>query len=232
MQNIQIEKTADGSHTFLVPELNEHYHSVNGALTESKHVSIDAGLNQIDKKEISILEIGFGTGLNAILSYWEAKSKNIRIHYTAIELYPLDKVQTSLLNFSGEIGVDNSVFESLHSCEWNQDVCIDSFFTLHKIKGDLLDFLSFENLESLGGKTRFDRKFDLIYFDAFAPDKQPEMWSLEIFSHLFEQTNPNGILTTYCAKGSVRRMLQSAGYVAERLPGPPGKREMLRARRF
>jgi len=219
MQNIQIEKTADGSHTFFVPELNEHYHSVNGALTESKHVFIDAGLNQIDKKEISMLEIGFGTGLNAILSYREAKLKNIRIHYTAIELYPLDKIQTSQLNFSDEIGINNSVFESLHSCEWDQDVCIDPLFTLHKIKGDLT-------------KTRFNRKFDLIYFDAFAPDKQPEMWTPEIFSHLFEQTNPNGILTTYCAKGEVRRMLQAAGYITERLPGPPGKREMLRGRRF
>ena len=219
MQNIQIEKTADGSLTFFVPELNEHYHSVNGALTESKHVFIDAGLNQIDKKEISILEIGFGTGLNAILSYREAKSKNIRIHYTTIELYPLDKIQISPLNFSDKIGVNNSVFESLHSCEWDQDACIDPLFTLHKIKGDLI-------------KTRFNQKFDLIYFDAFAPDKQPEMWTPEIFLHLFEQTNPNGILTTYCAKGAVRRMLQAAGYVTERLPGPPGKREMLRARRF
>jgi tRNA U34 5-methylaminomethyl-2-thiouridine-forming methyltransferase MnmC len=218
MQNIRIEKTADGSHTFFVPELNEHYHSINGALTESKHVFIEAGLSQINKKEISILEIGFGTGLNTILTFWEAKSKNIRIHYTAIELYPLDKIQTNQLNFSGEIGINNLIFESLHDCEWNQDIYIDLLFTLYKIKGDLT-------------KSRFNQKFDLIYFDAFAPDKQPEMWTPEIFSHLFEQTNPNGILTTYCAKGEVRRMLQAAGYVTERLPGPPGKREMLRARK-
>ena len=219
MQNIQIEKTADGSHTFFVPELNEHYHSTNGALTESKHVFIDAGLNQTGKKDISILEIGFGTGLNVILSYLEAKSKNICIHYTTIELYPIEEIQLKQLNFPDQTGIDRPVFESLHSCEWGKDVHIDSFFTLHKIKGDLT-------------KTRFDRQFDLIYFDAFAPDKQPEMWTPEIFSHLFEQTASKGILTTYCAKGSVRRMLQAAGYVTERLPGGPGKREMLRARRL
>ena len=188
-------------------------------MTESKHVFIDAGLNFIDKKEISILEVGFGTGLNAILSYRESISKNSRIHYSSIELFPLDKIQISQLNFSDETGINSSVFELLHSCEWDQDVYIEPFFTLHKIKGDLT-------------KTRFDRQFDLIYFDAFAPDKQPEMWTPEIFSHLFEQTNPNGILTTYCAKGSVRRMLKAAGYATERLPGPPGKREMLRARKL
>lgn len=214
-----LEKTADGSHTFFVPELDEHYHSTNGALTESKHVFINVGLNQTGKNDISILEIGFGTGLNAILSYLEAKSKNICIYYTTIELYPVDKTWIEQLNFPGEIGINSAIFESLHSCEWDKDICIDSFFTIHKIKGDLT-------------KKRFDRQFDLIYFDAFAPEKQPEMWTPEIFSHLFEQTNPDGILTTYCAKGAVRRMLQAAGYVTERLPGPPGKREMLRARRF
>ncbi len=219
MPNIQIEKTADGSHTFFVPELNEHYHSVNGALTESKHVFIENGLNQTGKKDISILEIGFGTGLNAILSYLEAKSKNIHIHYTTIELYPIEESKIRLLNFSALTGTDNSVFESLHGCEWDKDISIDSFFTLHKIVGDLT-------------KMRFNRQFDLIYFDAFAPDKQPEMWTPEIFAHLFRQTSPEGIFTTYCAKGSVRRMLQTAGYTTERLPGPPGKREMLRARKL
>jgi len=219
MQHIQIEKTADGSHTFFVPELDEHYHSTNGALAESKHVFIENGLNQTDKKDISILEIGFGTGLNAVLSYLEAKSKNIRIHYTTIELYPIEEAQIKQLNFPDQIGINRLVFESLHNCEWDEDICIDSFFTLHKIKGDLT-------------KNRFDRQFDLIYFDAFAPDKQPEMWTPKIFSHLFEQTASTGILTTYCAKGSVRRMLQAAGYTTERLPGPPGKREMLRARKF
>jgi len=219
MQNLQIEKTADGSHTFFVPELNEHYHSINGALTESKHIFIENGLNQTGKKELFILEIGFGTGLNAILSYLEAKSKNSCIHYTTIELYPIEEIRIKQLNFPGQIGMDRPVFESLHRCEWGKDIHIDSFFTLHKIKGDLT-------------KTRFDRQFDLIYFDAFAPDKQPEMWTPEIFSHLFKQTASKGILTTYCAKGSVRRMLQAAGYATERLPGPPGKREMLRARKF
>ncbi len=214
-----LEKTADGSHTLFVPELNEHYHSTNGALTESKHVFINAGLNQTDQEEISVLEIGFGTGLNAILTYLEAKSRNISIHYTSIELYPIDEIWIKKLNFPDEADVEHAVFEFLHSCEWDKEVPVDSSFMLHKIKGDLT-------------KIRFNQSFDLIYFDAFAPDKQPEMWSPEIFSHLFNQTNPGGILTTYCAKGSVRRMLQAAGYITERLPGPPGKREMLRARKI
>ncbi len=214
-----LEKTADGSHTFFVPELDEHYHSTNGALTESKHVFINAGLNQINQPEISVLEIGFGTGLNAILTCLEAKSRNIAVHYTSIELYPIDKTWIKQLNFAGEIGIERAVFDLLHDCEWDKDVPVNSLFTLHKIKGDLT-------------KTRFNRSFDLIYFDAFAPDKQPEMWSSGIFSHLFDQTNYGGILTTYCAKGAVRRMLQAAGYTTERLPGPPGKREMLRARKI
>jgi len=216
---LTIEKTADGSHTLFVPELNEHYHSINGALTESKHVFIENGLKLFGEKgRVSILEIGFGTGLNALLSYVEAKQRNIQIHYMAIERYPLKKEYVKQLNFPDLIETATPFFHLLHACDWEKEVAIDSHFTLHKIENDLI-------------KHQFNRKFDLIYFDAFAPDKQPEMWTPEIFSHLFEQTNENGILTTYCAKGSVRRMFQAAGYTTERLPGPPGKREMLRGRK-
>jgi len=216
---LTIKKTADGSHTLFVPALDEHYHSINGALTESKHVFIENGLNLFgEKKAISILEIGFGTGLNALLTYVEAKRRDLRIHYTAIERYPLKKEYIERLNFPDLIETETPFFHFLHDCDWEKDVIIDAHFTLHKIENDLT-------------KHRFNRKFDLIYFDAFAPDKQPEMWTPEIFTHLFEQTNEKGILTTYCAKGSVRRMLQTAGYTTERLPGPPGKREMLRGRK-
>ena len=219
MLPLQIETTADGSPTLFVPALNEHYHSVHGALTESKHVFIENGLKLFEGKEVvSILEIGFGTGLNALLSYLEAQQKNFQIHYTAIELYPLGKAYIKQLHFPDLFKTGRSFFDFLHDCDWEQEIIADSHFTLHKIKGDLT-------------KYRFNCNFDLIYFDAFAPDKQAEMWTPEIFAHLYEQTNENGILTTYCAKGSVRRMLQAAGYTTERLPGPPGKREMLRAKK-
>jgi tRNA U34 5-methylaminomethyl-2-thiouridine-forming methyltransferase MnmC len=218
MFNIQIEKTLDGSHTFFVPELKEHYHSTNGALTESQHVFIKNGLEEIPKKKVSILEIGFGTGLNAILSFLFAQKEKISIDYHAIELYPIPKDKIDELNFASLTAIDQTIIESFHASVWDSEINITPFFTLHKINGDLT-------------KTSFVNKFDLIYFDAFAPDKQPEMWTENIFAHLFDRTNENGILTTYCAKGVVRRLLQSVGYKTERLPGPPGKREMLRARR-
>jgi tRNA U34 5-methylaminomethyl-2-thiouridine-forming methyltransferase MnmC len=219
MYNIRIEKTLDGSYTLFVPELNEHYHSVNGARTESQHVFIQNGLEEIQKKNISILEIGFGTGLNAILSFLFAQKEKINITYHTIERYPIPKEKIDDLKVSSTVNVDKSIIDIIHSCNWNTEIIISPFFQLNKIYGDLT-------------VTSFSNTFDLIYFDAFAPDKQPEMWTKEIFSHLFNQTNENGILTTYCSKGAIRRILQSVGYTTERLPGPPGKREMLRARKI
>jgi len=218
----ELEFTADGSHTLFIPELDEHYHSVNGAIQESTHVFIEAGLNKIPKQHISILEIGFGTGLNALLTLLNAQQSDKRIDYVTLEAYPLPGSITSKLNYADKYDPSfQSLFTDLHSSKWEAMVKTTPYFSLKKIKADFTVF----NFSSL------DKPIDLIYFDAFAPDKQPEMWSQPLFDSLYNITAENGILVTYCAKGVVRRMMQQAGYKVERLPGPPGKREMLRATR-
>lgn len=219
MRNIRIESTLDGSNTLYVPSIDEHYHSTNGAVQESTHVYINAGLAECQKDTVNILEIGFGTGLNAYLTLLYAQRHHKNIFYTAIELYPLDNDTISRLDYTSEKQLSEKVlFEKLHTSLWNTEEEITPFFSLSKFNYDftLLNF-------------SFDKTFDLIYFDAFAPDKQSEMWTQDIFDFLYENTALHGILTTYCAKGSVRRMLQKSGYEVERLPGPPGKREILRA---
>ncbi|MDR1344159.1 MAG: tRNA (5-methylaminomethyl-2-thiouridine)(34)-methyltransferase MnmD [Tannerellaceae bacterium] len=216
--NPEVQQTADGSHTLFVPEINEHYHSVNGAIQESLHVFINAGLRCLSKENIRILEIGFGTGLNALLSLLEAeRTDKLRIEYHTVELYPLPAELTSALNYAEQLCPGRKEwFDALHTAPWGEDVMITPNFILHKIKGDC-------NLCELPDS------IDLVYFDAFAPDKQPEMWSQEIFDALYKRMAEGGILTTYCAKGAVRRMMIKAGYSVERIPGPPGKREMIRA---
>ncbi len=209
-----IEQTADGSATLFVPELNEHYHSVKGARTESQHIFIDMGLSASEVTEPHILEIGFGTGLNALLTLETAEATQRKVHYTGIELYPLSWKMIEPLGYS-----DNPLFKTLHIIPWEEDAIITPYFTLRKVQADFTTFTT-------------DCSFDIIYFDAFAPEKQPEMWSQELFDRLHVRLSEKGILTTYCAKGVVRRMLQTAGFTVERLPGPPGgKREILRARK-
>lgn len=214
---IILEETKDGSHTLYVPAMDEHYHSVNGACQESMHVFIDAGLHQIQVELINILEVGFGTGLNAFLTLLEAEKTNQTIHYTSLELYPLSDEVVFHLNYGKMIAPEKAdLFIKLHQAEWGREVQITPNFYLRKVNCDLC-------------QCTFDQSYDLIYFDAFAPEKQPEMWQPELFQRLFDHTRSEGILTTYCAKGVVRRAMQAAGYKVERLPGPPGKREMLRA---
>lgn len=215
---MQIEQTADGSYTLFVPELNEHYHSVKGALTESQHIFINMGLKHSSVPEPHILEIGFGTGLNAFLSLLEAEKSHRKVHFTTIERYPLDIDTIRSMNYPAQIAPDYStVYETLHTAIWNKDAQITDYFTLHKIEADFTHY-------------QFSTGYDVIYFDAFAPEKQPEMWSQELFNQLYSVLNKGGILTTYCAKGVIRRMLLAAGFIVERLPGPPGgKREILRA---
>ncbi|WP_106831736.1 tRNA (5-methylaminomethyl-2-thiouridine)(34)-methyltransferase MnmD [Parabacteroides pacaensis] len=213
----QLQITADGSHTLYIPEIEEHYHSINGAVQESRHVFINAGWKQISKEEIRILEIGFGTGLNAFLTLLETLDTTKKVTYSLIELYPLERNLIEALNYPEIICPDKqALFYALHDAPWNCLTPITSTFTVDKIKGN-------------SNTCELPKAIDLVYFDAFAPDKQPEMWNQEIFNKLYAHSNPKGILTTYCAKGSVRRMMQSAGYAVERIPGPPGKREMLRA---
>lgn len=215
---IQIEQTADGSNTLFVPELNEHYHSVKGALTESEHIFINMGLKHSTVSAPHVLEIGFGTGLNAFLTLLEAERSNRPIRFTTLERYPLNETVVRSLNYPEHIAPEHAAsYYALHQTEWNTPVSISPHFTLCKIETDFTTY-------------HFKDSYDVIYFDAFAPEKQPEMWSQTLFDNLFRQTNPGGILTTYCAKGVVRRMLQAAGFTVERLPGPPGgKREILRA---
>jgi tRNA U34 5-methylaminomethyl-2-thiouridine-forming methyltransferase MnmC len=209
--------TEDGSHSLFVHELNEHYHSVRGAYTESQHVFIEAGLNQIKRRNIRILEMGFGTGLNALLTLAATNHSQITIHYTGIDKYPLPKSITSSLNYELIAGLnDRGMLHLMHDVPWNQEALIRPGFVLEKMKCDMKD------LDQIN-------VFDLVYFDAFAPEKQPELWTEDLFRRLFISMRSDSILTTYSSKGMVRRNLQSAGFRVEKIPGPPGKREMTRA---
>ena len=215
---IQIEKTADGSNTIFVKELDEHYHSVKGALTESEHIFIRTGLRHCSLPEVRILEVGFGTGLNAFLTLMDAQQTGRHVRYTAVERYPLEENVVRQLRYPELIAPEQAeLFYALHRTEWGKPQPITPYFTLLKEECDFT--------------ARFpDGEFDVVYFDAFAPEKQPEMWNPEVFDKLRRMMPPGGIMTTYCAKGAVRRTLQAAGFDVERLPGPPGgKREMLRA---
>ena len=215
---MELEKTADGSYTLYLPEMDEHYHSVKGALTESKHIFIDMGLKHSSALKPRVLEIGLGTGLNCFLTYLFAEENRREVHYTGIERYPLEEETLRRLDYPSlvETAYEDHYY-AIHRASWGKDEALSPYFTLHKIKGDFTQH-------------RFEGKYDVVYFDAFAPDKQPEMWEQSLFDRLYEVLDEGGILTTYCAKGVVRRMLQAAGFMVERLPGPPGgKREILRA---
>lgn len=213
-----IINTSDGSHTIYLPEMDEHYHSVNGAITESNYVYIDKGYNYHASKNPKVFEVGFGTGLNCLLTALQSEHDKRTTIYITIEKYPLEKAITSQLNFGNLISANaHMLFDKIHKCPWNEIICISEYFNLLKIKGDLIDI----NL------TQFEN-CDIIYFDAFGPDKQPEMWTPHIFRKIYSATSPGGILVTYSAKGEVRRQLAASGFEMERLPGPPGKNEMLR----
>lgn len=220
MEKNIILTTDDGSHTIYIPEIDEHYHSTHGAIQESRHVYIEAGLHQCGKEVINLLEIGFGTGLNAYLTLLDSEECGKRVSYFSIEKNPLPLTEVAQLNY-GEM-LDSSrkeLFMELHTAPWEEWVEFGSSFRLKKSQ---IDASCPEHIAS-------ESLFDLIYFDAFAPDKQPEIWTQPIFDRLYALCGNGGMLTTYCAKGSVRRMLQSAGFQVQRLPGAPGKREMLRA---
>lgn len=213
----EIKITEDGSHTIYIPELNEHYHSTHGAIQEAIHVYINAGLHFSDKNPIRILEIGFGTGLNAYLTLVEAENNKRSIVYHSLERYPVDEEQLKVLNYPEQIDFYNKgLFKKLHEVDWNKASEISDNFELKKINGDL---------KTIDIKD----KYDLIYFDAFAPDIQPDLWTEEIFKKLYKCTNSNAILVTYCSKGIVKRALRASGFEVKRLAGPPGKHHILRA---
>jgi len=213
----EIRITADGSHTLFIPGLNEPYHSVNGAITESMHVFIRNGLDRFTRAKVRILEFGFGTGLNAFLTLLEAGKKELTVSYTSIEKYPITVAEQAILNYPEQLGGTNrDVFMALHEAPWEEDVRISGSFTLHKIKGD---FTAIELFPAC----------DLVYFDAFAPEIQPELWSEDLFKKVAYAMEPAGILVTYSAKGSVKRALQAVGLKVSKHPGPPGKREIISA---
>ena len=214
--NSELLITSDGSHTLFVPEIDESYHSTHGAIQESRYIFIEAGLKKCAKSEIQVLEIGFGTGLNAFLTLLEAERCTQKIHFTTLELYPVEIEKALQLNYPEELAQENRVnFEKMHTSTWNEEIQITPHFILKKIETDFTRYT-------------FENKFDVVFFDAFSPEKQPEMWTQQQFEKIYASCNSGAILTTYCAKGAVRRAMQAAGFVVERLPGPKGKREILR----
>ncbi|MGC9150777.1 MAG: tRNA (5-methylaminomethyl-2-thiouridine)(34)-methyltransferase MnmD [Microbacter sp.] len=219
MRSYILQTTEDGSNTLFLPELNEHFHSTHGAIQESNHVFLQAGLHALSLDEWHVFEVGFGTGLNALLTAFEATKAQKRCFYTTIELFPLTPAETDQLNYAVCLSDTSLIFNKIHQASWDQAVDITPYFQLHKIHADFTRF----NLPT--------NAFSLIYFDAFAPDKQSEMWSKDLFTNLYDSLKPNGVLVTYSAKGSIRRMMQDIGFAVERLPGPPGKHEMLRGRK-
>ena len=214
----KIITTADGSTTIQIADWDEQYHSKHGAIQEAYHVFIKNGLSLFENRQISILEIGFGTGLNAFITFLEAKKRNLQLAYRGVEKYPVSEEEIEQLNYISELKAEDfkTCFSKMHQSPWGKDVVISKDFLLKK---EQKDFLEIEEKES----------FDLIYFDAFGARVQPELWTEDVFSKMFAATRKEGILVTYAAKGSVRRAMQAVGYCVERLPGPPGKREMLRA---
>jgi len=208
--------TKDGSHSLFVPNLNETYHSKHGAIIESMHVFIKNGLQSHSKNNLNILEIGFGTGLNTLLTLENSSEKTI--HYTTLEPYPISEEIYTKLNFCNLTKSDTITFLKLHTTDWEKEISFNHNFKLHKIKNNLQNFSA-------------NKKFDIIYFDAFAPEKQKEMWTSKIFAKCFHLLNINGFLVTYCAKGIVKRTMKSVGFDIESLEGSPGKREMIRGKK-
>lgn len=213
--------TEDGSHSIFVPELNEHYHSTHGAVQESMHVFIEAGLKPMlqKKQKINILEVGLGTGLNAALSFLETEPKKVQINYIGIEAYPLSLSEGSQLNFHEIIGGDKmrECIMKIHSSNRKYPFYLGENFILNYLEAKLED-VNFPN-----------DSFDLVYFDAFSPGVQPELWTKEVFQKLYNAMRFEGWLLTYSSKGEVRRTMEECGFEVEKLPGVGGKREMSRA---
>jgi len=216
----KIITTADGSKTIQISDWDEQYHSKNGAIQEAYHVFIEHGLSLFIDRKISILEIGFGTGLNAFITFLEAKKRKLQVKYRGIEKYPVSSEELQQLNYVSELNAEKfkSTFFTMHQFPWEEEVAISEDFFMKKQQKD---FSEINDKEA----------FDLIYFDAFGARVQPELWTEDIFSIMYNAMKNDGILVTYAAKGSVRRAMQAVGFTVERLPGPPGKREMLRAKK-
>lgn len=217
MENIEIRQTADGSKTLYLPELDETYHSSHGAMQEAMHVFIQHGLAFIgqEKKSISVFEMGFGTGLNALLTAQWAEQHSCSIRYIGIELHPIPKDIWQQMDYVQEV-LERERYSKIMAAEWGEYQEIEPNFQLKKVEEDILGLQLVEQV-------------DLIYFDAFGPRAQSEMWDLPVLIKMYERLNPGGVFVTYCAQGQMKRNLKSLGFSLESLPGPPGKREMTRA---
>lgn len=218
MNSPKIIKTEDGSFTLKSQLYNETYHSQFGAITESKCIFIDYGLSKIDNEPISVLEMGFGTGLNALLTLEYSLKWNKYIEYCGIEMHPIHLQHEVLTNYCENLHVNPEYFMQMHELEWNKKHVITSNFTFEKRNMDMLKFET-------------ENTYDILYFDAFSPDTQPELWTEAFFLQLYKALNKEGIFVTYSVKGIVKRALKNAGFSIEILPGPPGKRHVLRARK-
>jgi tRNA U34 5-methylaminomethyl-2-thiouridine-forming methyltransferase MnmC len=215
---MELVDTSDGSPTIFLPEMDEQYHSLYGAVTESNHVFIQNGLLYYSASDPVIFEVGFGTGLNCLLTaHWAGREKR-EVSYVTIEKFPLSDNIIKQLNYGRFIAdAGEQLFSAIHAYPWNREVQVTPYFSLLKIQADFI--LTDRELP---------QKCNVVYFDAFGPDKQPEMWTQALFNRIYQLMQPGGIFVTYSAKGEVRRRLISSGFGVEKIPGPPGKKEMLR----
>ena len=214
----EIIQTLDGSTTIHLKEWDECYHSKHGAIQEAQHVFIKNGLSLFPNQSVSILEIGFGTGLNAFITFLESSKLNQSINYVGVEAYPVNAFEVLAMNYVDELNANHQqiIFEQMHEGKWDEQFELDSHFILTKRKQ------FFDEIDDF-------QQFDLIYFDAFGYRVQPELWSTAIFKKMYEALRPEGKLVTYAARGVVKRSMIEVGFTVEKLPGPPGKREMFRA---
>lgn len=212
----KITKTADGSSTIFIPDWNEHYHSHHGAIQEAQHVFVDNGLRLLDKDEITVIELGFGTGLNALISSQFAENNRKKIHYITIEKYPLQFAEVVDLNYHQQLYINQLKFIHLHQTNWESEVKISNYFWLTKYQ---TDFFSLEMIN--------DNIADIVFFDCFGARVQPELWKKPLLEIIKKKMKENALLTTYSSKGSFRRALIELGFEVEKKQGPKGKREML-----
>lgn len=214
----EIRITEDGSSTIHLPDWNENYHSKHGAIQEAQHVFIKNGLSLFENKKISILEIGFGTGLNAFKTFLESKTFNQTIDYVGVEAYPVALEEIFQMNYVAALQAEQhaAIFKKMHESNWNEKIILDERFSFTK-RQQFFDEIDDHN------------EFDLIYFDAFGYRVQPELWSTAIFQKMFNALKNNSYLVTYAARGVVKRSMLEVGFKVEKLEGPPGKREMFRA---
>ncbi|MEW5675710.1 tRNA (5-methylaminomethyl-2-thiouridine)(34)-methyltransferase MnmD [Flavobacterium enshiense] len=214
----KIIQTADGSSSLLMEEWGETYHSKHGAIQEAKHVFLQNGLSLFKEQSVAVLEIGFGTGLNAFITFLEAENLKRQIDYTGVEAFPILKEEAEKLNYVLQLNANqyDKEFSLLHTSEWGVKTVVSEYFSLTKKQ---------QYFNEIDDKNRFN----LIYFDAFGFQYQPELWSVEIFRIMYEALKEDGVLVTYACRGIIKRAMAEAGFTVEKLPGPPGKREMLRA---